>query len=327
MKEKSFLTKNLLLVLILLASALTLFWSCQQQPKVKKKNYLIGMINPNTASQDINKGFIQKLKKNGFIEGDNTTYLKYDSNFELDKIIQDMVARNVDLIFTVTTPATRKTKKATQANNIPVVFVMQDPVASGIIKSLAHPDSNLTGIQIRGSIPKTLEWMLAVSPGIKNLFVPIKYDTKAAEQSLKDLQTSASTLGVNLSLAEVNDQPELDTALKTIPHDVDGIFMIHSIFIHSNADKLVQAAIDKKLLIGSAAAHSDRGVTVSYGMIAEKTGQQAGRLAAMILQGKKTTDIPSEITDFFFGINLQTAEATNVEISADILQQADIIIR
>ena len=56
-------------------------------------------------------------------------------------------------------------------------------------------------------------------------------------------------------------------------------------------------------------------------------GEQAGRLATLILQGKKPADIPSEITDFFFGINLQTAEATNIEISADILQQADIIIR
>ena len=61
---------------------------------------------------------------------------------------------------------------------------MQDPVASGIINSLAKPGNNLTGVQIRGSIPKTVEWMLKVSPAIKHFFVPIKYDTKAAEQSL-----------------------------------------------------------------------------------------------------------------------------------------------
>ncbi len=326
MKEKSVFSRSLILVMALLVIALSFVWSCRQT-EVKKQNFLIGVINPNTGTQDINKGFIQELKENGFIEGENTTFLRYDNNFEMDEVIHDMVARNVDLIFTVTTPATRKAKKATQENNIPVVYAMQDPVASGIITHLAQHDCNLTGIQIRGSVPKTLEWMLAVSPDIKHLFVPIKYDTKAADQSLEDLQKTASTLGIKLSLVEVNDQSELDTALAAIPEDADGIFMIHSIFIHSNVEKLVQAAIDRKLLIGSGAAQSDRGVTISYGMVAEKTGRQAGRLANLILKGIKPADIPSEITEFFIGVNLQTAKATNVEISAEVLQQADIIIR
>ena len=326
MEEKSVFSRSLILVMTLLVIALSFVWSCQQT-EVKKQNFLIGVINPNTGTQDINKGFIQELKENGFVEGENTTLLRYDSNFEMDEVIHDMVARDVDLIFTVTTPATRKAKKATQENNIPVVYAMQDPVASGIITHLALHDCNLTGIQIRGSIPKTLEWMLIVSPDIKHLFVPIKYDTKAADQSLEDLQKTASTLGIKLSLVEVNDQSELDTALAAIPENADGIFMIHSIFIHSNVEKLVQAAIDRKLLIGSGAAQSDRGVTISYGMVAEKTGRQAGRLANLILKGIKPADIPSEITEFFIGVNLQTAKATNVEISAEVLQQADIIIR
>ena len=89
----------------------------------------------------------------------------------------------------------------------------------------------------------------------------------------------------------------------------------------------VKTAIEKKLLIGSAAAQSDVGVTVSYGMIAEKTGRQASRLAGLLLSGRSPTDIPSEIADFYLGVNLNTAEASGIEIPATILQQADIIIR
>jgi putative ABC transport system substrate-binding protein len=326
MRKETFFPKSLLLVMALLAITLSFVWSCQQ-PEVEKKNYLIGIINPNTGSQDINKGFIQELKENGFVEGENTTFLRYDSNFEMDEVIHDMVARNVDLIFTVTTPATRKAKKATLGKNIPVIYAMQDPVASGIINSLAHPNGNLTGVQIRGSVPKTIEWMLEVSPDIKHLFVPLKYDTKAARQSLEDLQKTVTPLGIELSLVEVNDQSELDAALAAIPEEADGIFILCSIFIHSNIEKLVRAARKNKLLIGSGAAQSDRGVTISYGMIAEKTGRQAGRLANLILQGRNPSDIPSEITDFFIGVNLQTAQATDIEIPTDVLQQADIIIR
>ena len=326
MKKTYVFPKSIIILLALAVITLSAIWSCQQ-PEVQKQNYIIGIINPNTGSYDINKGFIQELSDDGYVENENTTFLNYDSNFEMDEIIHDMVARKVDLIFTVTTPATRKAKKATTGNNIPVVFAMQDPVASEIITSLANPGGNLTGIQIRGSIPKSIEWMVAISPGIKNLFVPIKYDTKAAKQSLKDLQEAAAILGIKLSLVEVNDQSGLTAALAAIPDDADAIFIIHSIFIHSNIDKIVQAALDKKMLIGSGAAQSERGVTISYGMIPGKTGRQAGRLANLVLGGKSPGNIPAEITDFFVGVNLQTAKATNIEIPLDVIQQADIIIR
>lgn len=312
---------------VLFFSAISLsLLSCQQVPE-QKKNYLIGVINPNQGTQDINRGFTEGLSESGYIKGQNTTFITSVSSFELDQVIQDMVARNADLIFTVTTPVTRKAKEATRQKNIPVVYAMQDPVASGLIKSLAQPNGNLTGVQIRGSVPKTVEWMLSVSPEINHLFVPIKYDTKAAEQSLEDLQKTVSFLGIKVTLAEVNDQSELDTALASIPEDADGMLMLHSIFIHSNVDKLIQAAIEKKLLIGSAAAQSDLGVTITYGMIPENTGRQASRMASLILSGMSPSDIPSEVADFFLGINLKTAAASGVEIPATVLQQADIIIR
>ena len=314
-----------IVLVFILAVILFSIPSCRQVPQQQK--YLIGIINPNQGTQDINRGFMKGLTESGYIEGENTTFILSTNSFELDTAIQDMIARNVDLIFTVTTPAAKIAKEVTQGKNIPIVYAMQDPVASGLTKSLSKPDGNLTGVQIRGSVPKAVEWMLSISPEIKHLFVPIKHDTKAAQQSLEDLEKAVSSLGVKLILAEVNDQSELDAALADIPEEADGIFVLHSIFIHSNTDKLVQTAIEKKLLIGSAAAQSDLGVTVSYGMIAEKTGRQASRLAGLLLSGRSPTDIPSEIADFYLGVNLNTAEASGIEIPATILQQADIIIR
>lgn len=328
MKTKSFCSVGFLLVLAILAVAALFSTSCQQKEEIKStRNYLIGVINPNKGTQDINHAFIEGLKEYGFIEGQNTTYIKAESSFDLDAVIHDMVARKVDLIFTVTTPATRKAKEATEGKNIPVVYVMQDPVASGLIKSLAQPNGNLTGVQIRGSVPKALEWMVTISPDIKNLFIPIKYDTKAVDQSLEDLKAAAEPMGIKLTLVEVNDQVELDDALASIQDDADAIFIICSIFIHSNVEKLVQAAIEKKLLIGSGAAQHDRGVTIAYGMIADKAGKQASRLANMILNGKSPGEIPSEIAEFYLGLNLKTAELTGAIMPVDVLQGADFIIR
>jgi ABC-type uncharacterized transport system substrate-binding protein len=316
------------LVLTLIFAAFLFSLSSCQQTASQKKNFLIGLVNPNQGTQEMNRGFIEGLEQFGYVEGQNTTFITSTSSYELDQAIQDMVARDVDLIFAVTTPAARKAKHATQGKNIPVVFAMQDPVASGLIKSLANPQGgNLTGIQIRGSVPKAIEWLLKVSPGVKHLYVPIKYDTKAAEQSLKDLKKTLAYLGLEFTLVEVNDQSELDDALADIPKNVDAIFLVHSIFIGSNTDKLVQAAVKNKLLIGSATADSDQGVMISYGMIPQKTGQQASHIAQLLLSGRSPEDIPSEIADFFIGVNLQTAKAAGIEIPITIIQEADIIIR
>jgi putative tryptophan/tyrosine transport system substrate-binding protein len=315
-----------LVLTVIFTALLFCLSSCQKAPS-PKKTYLIGIVNPNQGTQDLNRGFIEGLAEYGYIKGQNTTFITSTSSFELDQTIKDMVARNVDLIFAVTTPAARKAKDATQMKNIPVVFAMQDPVASGLIKNLANPGGNLTGIQIRGSIPKAVEWMLKISPGLKNIYVPIKFDTKAAQQSLEDLHDVAILHDLNFVQAEVNNQAELKTALADIPDNIDAIFVPHSIFINSNVDKLVQAAIDHKLLIGSAAAQSDLGVIISYGMIAEKTGKQVSQMAQLILSGRSPKEIPSEIADFFIGVNLKTAKAAGIEIPVAVLQQADIIIR
>jgi putative ABC transport system substrate-binding protein len=316
---------SLVLALIFAAFLFSLS-SCQQTPS-QKKNFLIGIVNPNQGTQDMNRGFIEGLALYGYIEGQNTTFITSTSSYELDQAIQNMIARDVDLIYAVTTPATRKARKAARVKNIPVVFAMQDPVASGLIKSLANPGGNLTGIQIRGSVPKAVEWLLKVSPGVKHLYVPIKYDTKAAEQSVEDLKKTVDLLGLKFTLVEVNDQSELDDALANIPKNVDAIFLVHSIFISSNTDKLVQAAITNKLLIGSAIAQSDLGVMISYGMIPKKTGQQASHIAQLILSGESPENIPSEVADFFIGVNLKTAKEAGIEIPITIIQEADIIIR
>ncbi len=273
------------------------------------------------------QGFIEGLAEYGYIEGKNTTYILHEDSFELEETVNDMVARDVDLIFSVTTPATKKAKAAAEKKSIPVIFSMQDPVASGLIKSLADPNGNLTGIQIRGSVPKGLHWLLTMKPGIKNIYVPIKYDTKAAKQSLADLQESAKTLGVSLTLDEINDQVELESSLAAIPDEVDAIFILCSIFVHSNVERIVAEAVRKGLPIGSGAAQCDRGVMISYGMVAHRTGKQASRLAHLALQGTPAGEIPSEISDFYLGVNLKTARECGVEVPSEVLAQADFIIR
>ncbi|MBI5556153.1 MAG: ABC transporter substrate-binding protein [Deltaproteobacteria bacterium] len=315
----------LLLTLTFLAGIGYVAWS--RFSSFHNRNYLVGIVNPNKGSAEIVRGFMEGLSSFGFQEGDNVIYTKCEQEDQIEAALHDMVARKMSLIFTATTPATQKTMKAIAGGNIPAVFAIHDPVESGIIKSLSEPGGDLTGVQICGSVPKTLEWLLALVPGIKRVYVPICFDTKAASQSLASLRQAARSLGVTILEGEVRSEEELDAALASMPEDADAVILLHSMLISTHADKIAQAALLRKLPTAAAIEKCSEGVLVSYCPDLYRIGRQASRLAAQVLRGASPADVPSETAEFFLGINLNTADKLGLKIANDILLQADEIIR
>lgn len=311
--------------LLLSASLLVLFPGCK-----KEKVFTIGFVNPNPGEKEGARGFLSNLPKFGYIEGKNLNYIKCEGKDEKDieAALKDMVAKRVDLIFTITTPATRMAKKITEGTNIPVVFVSYDAVESGLVKSLINPGGNLTGVQLRGSVPKAVEWLLTVAPGTKHIFVPVKFDTGAARMSLEDLKKNAAKSGLKLLVSEIATIEELHASLSSMPKDIDAVFIIHSILIDSNIEAIIDTATKRKIpLVSSGHEHYKKGAVISYGDVDDRTGLQAARLANSILRGSSPADLPVEIANFSLGINLKTAREAGIEIPDDILQQADFIIR
>ncbi len=315
-----FLKSIAVLLIVLVVS-----FACQ--PK-KEKIYLIGIVNPNPGAKAITNGFIDSMKTFGYIEGENVIYIRSENKNTIGNDIKNMVKKPVDLILTVTTPATRKAKKATEGTDIPVVFVMHDPIASGVVQSLADPGGNLTGVQLRGSTPKTLEWLLTAVPDTKHLFVPLAFDTKAARQSLKDLQEVSAKLGVRLTVSEVNTVKEMRETLSSVPESVDAFFVLHSILIVSNLDVLMSAAEGLKIpLVSSGHEHYKKGVAISYGHQNTQVGRQVSRLADKLIKGLPAGNLPVETADYLLGVNLRTAEKIGLDFSDAFLKQADNIIR
>ena len=314
----------LFLSLIILAGVAFLCQSCGSTEQ--KKNYLIGVINPNKGTRNISVGFMEGLTEFGYVEGKNTTYVISEDSAETDKTINDLLAKKADLIFTVTTPAAQKAKKVTKGTDIPVIFVLYDPVSAGLIESLSNPGGNLTGIQMRGSVGKAFEWLMTLMPGIKHLYVPVKFDTPAAKQSLADLKKAAKQ-DVAVTVLEMSTVEDIEGAFANMPGDADALFLLHSIFVSSNAKAIVDQAIKKKLPVGSGTALHKEGVTIAYGVKWRHTGKQAARLAQLVLRGGRAGEIPAEVADFFLSVNLKTAHASSIEVSSEILLRADEIVR
>ncbi|MDH3346580.1 MAG: ABC transporter substrate-binding protein [Desulfobulbaceae bacterium] len=292
-----------------------------------EKKYVVGIVNPNPGMKSTTSGFVKGMEDNGYIEKDNVIYIRHETVDGVEESLASMIESKVDLIFSVTTPATKKAKDATAPNGIPIVFTVHDPVSSGLIKSLVHPSGNLTGIQLRGSLAKAVEWLLVIDPHIKNIYVPIKYDTKAARQSLDDLKTITHRLGIQLHVREVSSEADLEQALATLPDDVDAIFILHSILIFSNVQKIVDASIDAGIPTGSGSTLYEKGVMVTFGSTGYQGGGQASRLANRLLQGKSAANTPAEVGEFFLGVNLKTANQAGVVIPKEVLLRADFVVR
>jgi putative ABC transport system substrate-binding protein len=316
---------SVLLTMIVMIIFIT-YIGCERQQESRK--YVVGFVDPNPGEKEGARGFLNNMPKFGYIEGKNMKYIKSEGKKDIEAALKDMVSKHVDMIFTVTTPASKMAKKITEGTNIPVVFVVYDAVESGLVKSLIDPGGNLTGIQLRGSVPKTVEWLLKVMPRTKHIFVPVKFDTGAARMSMEDLKQSAAKSGLKLTVSEVGTAGELRASMSRMPKYIDAVFIIHSILIVSNIDEIIDTAIRRKIpLVSSGHDHYKRGALISYGNVDDRTGFQAARLANSILRGTPPADLPVEIADFSLGINLNTARLIGIEISNDILQQTEYIAR
>jgi putative ABC transport system substrate-binding protein len=295
------------------------------------KTYTVGVVNLNKEHDKVFLGFKKGLTALGYTEGKNITFIYNGSRSkmsDLENDLQSFVDRKVDLIFSITTPATKKAKQMTAGTGIPVVFApVFDPVDSGIVQSLVKPGGNLTGIKVGGNSAKALDWLLKVSPDIKKISVPFNSNGKATMKSLQDLQLAADKVGITLAAHEVSNKKELALFFENLPDETDALWLLNSHFLVKNTKLFVDAAIKDKLPLGSSTSQVDDGVMVTYGQNASRTGELAAGLADKILQGVSPASLPVEITDFFLGINLKTANSIGIDISDDILHVADTIIR
>ena len=298
----------------------------------KPKTYTIGVINLAPTLEDTFTGFKEGMTELGYIEGENVTYIypgPAGSIDKLDEFAQSLVNAKVDLIFSITTPATQAAQRATASNNIPVVFgVLTDPVGAGVVTSLIQPGGNITGVTFGPQEKERFAWLTKLAPNVKRVYVIYNPDDNSARLAFQTVSETAEKLGLEIVAHEAPTSGEIDAALADTPEDVDAIYMLPDSQTEAKLADILAVANSRQLL--TSVANVDRvadDALYSYAMKLEPTGRQAARLVDQIFKGIKPADIPVETTEFFLAINLKTAKAINLTISDDVLRQADIIIR
>jgi putative tryptophan/tyrosine transport system substrate-binding protein len=250
---------------------------------------------------------------------------------ELLTAARELVRRGADII--VTTEGGNTAKAAQLATDrVPIVFIGGgDPVELGLVKSLARPGGNLTGIASLDVelAPKRLEIFRELVPGLKRVLFVYDATSKHASEQMEPYRAAARSLGLTLVERPVRSQEEAGAVINGLRKgDVDGIFSPRVLSLNIPGFIVSQASKGAIPTMFQARFFAEQGGLASYGATDSDLGRQAARLVDRILKGAKPADLPVEQpTKFELVINLNTARALGLTIPRPLLQRADQLIQ
>jgi putative ABC transport system substrate-binding protein len=319
--------KTLLLVIVLLGLPL---FACE---RTKTDTYSVGVLNIVPDLDQTYLGFKQGMTALGYVEGSNIRYHYDGPTTDIDRLgaaAQALLAAKVDLILSITTPATSAAQNATDGLDLPVVFaVVTDPLGAGIVADMQRPGGNISGVTFGVQEVRRLEWLVRIAPQSKRIYVPYNAKDKSPVLALKTVREAAAKLGVELITREFNDPKSLAEAVTHIPAEVDAIFLLPDSLLGTRIEDLVTTANNRKLPMSGAniMVVKNYQVLTSFGCDVHQMGIQAARMADQIFRGARPTDLPIETAEFYLAVNLKTADTIGLSISDEVLRQADIIVR
>jgi putative ABC transport system substrate-binding protein len=295
----------------------------------------IAFLGNSTAKLEANlvEPFRQGLRELGYIEG-QTIHIDYRwaegdySRFPL--LIRELVALNPAIIVTAGTPAAKAVAYATKT--IPCVMVaVGDPVGTGLIRSLAHPAGNLTGLssvapELEG---KRLALLREVVPKLSRVAVFWNPDNPFHVISKQQVHEAAEVLGINVRFLAVRAATDIEPALASVKSEKPEALVILAdrVFLHDRA-RLMEFAQEYHFPgVYTYRELVEAGGLMSYGPNYAHLHERAAHFVNKILKGAKPGDLPVEApTRFDLVLNLRTAKALNLTIPPTLLARADEVI-
>jgi putative ABC transport system substrate-binding protein len=302
----------------------------QQAGKVPRIGFL-GLASPSTWASRL-EGFRLGLRDFGYVEGTNITieYRWAQGRYErLPELAAELVRSNVDLIVTHATPGSLAAKRAT--TTIPIVMAnIGDPVAAGVVASVARPGGNITGqsffnAELRA---KRIELLKEVMPRLAQVAVILNADNPATGPEFKAMETTAQSLNIKLQPFRLRGPDELVSAFESMEHaHVEAVETGDDPLSIGNAGAIVALATRGRLLSIGPEEVARAGGIMGYGADVVALFRHAAFFVDKILKGTKPADLPIErASKFQFVLNLKAAKALGLEVPTATLLRADEVI-
>jgi len=316
----------------------TLSWPLAARAQQRERMPRIGVFPSGSGADDPElpdriAAFLQGLHQLGWADGRNMRIDIREGAGNPDtirKYTAELVALAPDVIFTTGVTCVASLLQATRT--VPIVFALvQDPVGSGFVDSLARPGGNATGfMQFEYSLSgKWLELLKQIAPGVRRAAVLRDPANVSGIGQFAVIQSVAQLVGVEISAINLRDAGEIDRAVTAFARSADGGLILTSGAL---------AAVHRELIIKLAARYKlpavyprryyvTRGGLVSYGVDFVDQYRRAAGYVDRILRGEKPADLPVQApTKYELVINLKTSEALGLDVPPTLLARADEVI-
>jgi putative ABC transport system substrate-binding protein len=320
---------------IMLLGGLTTGWPLSADAQQASKIFRIGYLSLGSPAAEATRfdAFRAGLAALGYVEGKNLSIearwldgAKYD---QLAKLAAELVELNVDVMVTYATPGVSAAKRATAT--IPIVFAsLGNPVALGIVTSLARPGGNITGNSYFTPelAVKRLELLKEAMPGLAKVALLFNPANASAEAVLSAMRQTAQALKIELASFAAREAVDLESAVAAMAtSQIGGFVLTEDPMLIYNADVIAALAVKHRLASCGFPEYVQAGGFAAYGIDFPELWRHAATFVDKILKGAKPADLPVEqATKFLTTLNMKTAKAIGISIPASMLPRADEVI-
>ena len=313
-------------------------WPIAARAQSAGKMPRIALLAPGRSDQivDTLNAFLQGLLELGYVEGQTITIERGFADWRPERLRElagQFVAQRVDVIAAFSTPAARAARQA--SSTLPIVaFGMADPVADGLVESLARPGGNVTGTTFLGPelVAKRLQMLREMVPGLAQLAAlwhPKAYSETTMAGLVRETEVAAKTLGLRLQFLPADRPEDLETAFVAMAtHRADALIVLPSPMLYAEYRRIAEFAAANRLpAMGAAREFADLGGLASYGVNLPDLSRQSAKFVDRILKGATPSALPVEQpTKFELVINLKAAKELGLTITREFQLIADEVI-
>ena len=276
--------------------------------------------------------FEKRLDELGWMKG-RTVAIEYrwaeGRSIRFAEIASEFVRFNVDAIVTAGTESTIAVKQVT--SEVPIVVALAtDPVAAGLVASLARPGGNVTGFSHQGTdiAAKRLELLREILPNLRRLAILVNVNNPGSVLEMREAEAAARTLGLDVTKLEIRRADDIAPAFEAIKRRADALYAPADPLVNANRVRIHTLSLSAQLpdLYGFR-GYVEVGGLMSYGADFTDLFRRAAEIVNKILRGAKPADIPVEQpTKFDLVVNLTTAKALGLNVPDKLLALADEVI-
>ncbi|PWT74911.1 MAG: hypothetical protein C5B46_03350 [Proteobacteria bacterium] len=268
----------------------------------------------------------------GYVEGKNITVDWRHTAGGIDEVRSHAIEMSNSKIDLIVVFGTSETRTVMEVSTAPIVFLSGDPIGTGLVTTLARPGGNATGVSSTGPelTAKRLELLRQFAPHAHRIGCLVNTSNPAGALQLKQAETAASDLGVDLIKFDARNDAEVDAAVHAIPRSaLDGLLVTGDNLLFSHRAKIGRAVHKAKLpAMYPIKEYRGEGVLLSYGPSLKEAGRMTAVYVDKILKGAKPGDIPVEqLSRVELVINLQVAREEGIKVPEELLYRANEVIR